>query len=174
VTKQGAQTPRGLREELLRLYDEADAVVKGSSCVCTLAKGAADAVCCHFAKIGREPYVTTLEMVEVARAVAARGGLPKRRLPTVETLRTCPLLSPSGRCTIYEARPLGCRTYFCEGAGPPGRARARKVLLAIARRVADASARAFPRGEGPRPLTRALARLASSPAGRSPSTPSTP
>jgi Fe-S-cluster containining protein len=146
--------PAPAREELLRLYEEADALVLGATCTCTDAKDAPGAFCCHFDNIGREPYVTALEMAEVARAVLARGGLPKRRLPLAEGLRTCPLLSPAGRCTIYEARPLGCRTFFCEGHGPAHAPR--KALLELGRRVAALSARAFPRSEGARPFTRAL------------------
>jgi uncharacterized protein len=143
--------------------------VQGKSCVCTGAKNASEANCCHFMNIGREPYVTDLEMTVVARAVAGRGGFPKRRLPLAEARRTCPLLSPGGRCSIYEARPLGCRTFFCEQAATP----VRKALIEIARRIADVSLREFPRGEGPRPLSRALAALAASPSRRS-TAPSSP
>jgi Fe-S-cluster containining protein len=166
VTKQAAQIPRGPREELQQIYREADALMTHGTCACTDAHSPSDAMCCHFGRIGREPYVTPLEMVEVARAVAARGGLPRRRLPLLDELRTCPLLSQAGRCMIYEARPLGCRTFFCEGHEPPGGTRARKALLALSRRVADLSLRAFPRGEGPRTLTRALAASPRAPSSR--------
>jgi uncharacterized protein len=148
------------RDELLSVYVAADALMAGLTCVCTDAGERSQATCCHFGEIGREPYVTALEMAVVERAVAARGGFPRRgrqarrSLPIAEDPRTCPLLSPAGRCTIYEARPLGCRTFFCEGRGLTSSSR--KELLAMSRRVADVSAGAFPRADGPRPFLRAL------------------
>jgi len=142
------------RAELMRLYAEADALAHGARCTCSDAKGTAEAFCCHFANIGREPYVTAVEMAEVARAVRARGGMPRRRLALAPEQRTCPLLSTAGRCTIYESRPLGCRTFFCDGHGA---ARApRNALLELSRRIAGLSVRAYPRDRGPRRLTSAL------------------
>jgi hypothetical protein len=171
VSKQSAKTRRRTRTEssveLLRLYAEADALVRGRTCVCSDAEAPEAAACCHFGNIGREPYVTALEMVEVTRALAARGGVPRRALPLAETLRTCPLLSSAGRCTIYESRPLGCRTFFCQALPGAEGARVRRALIDVAHRLADVSARAFPRGEGSRALTRALASLATLPSRRS-------
>jgi uncharacterized protein len=163
MTRHAEASRGGPREELLSLYAVADALVAGATCACTDAVDASGAFCCHFANIGREPYVTALELDVVARAVAARGGAPQRsrkRLPLADDLRTCALLSREGRCTIYASRPLGCRTFFCEGHGPPKRAATRKGLLEISRRIADLSARAFPRSGGSRPLSRALASIA--------------
>jgi uncharacterized protein len=167
MTRHAEPFADGPRQELLHLYGEADALVEGASCTCTSAVDAAGAFCCHFANIGREPYVTEIELRLVARAVAAKGGLrvgvarePRRRLSLAKDPRTCPLLSQEGRCTIYASRPLGCRTFFCEGHGPPKKEATRKRLLDVARRVADLSARVFPRGEGPRPLGRALGSIA--------------
>jgi Fe-S-cluster containining protein len=170
MVRQRGPTGQGASAELGELYGEADALVAGASCVCSEAKGLEDARCCHFGKIGREPYVTSIEVALVARAIAARGQSHaalghKRRLPLSKDLRTCPLLSPAGRCTIYEARPLGCRTFFCEGHEPVEAGRVRKALLDVARRVRDLSARASPRDEGPRPFTRALADLGRRPFG---------
>jgi uncharacterized protein len=149
------------RADLLRLYGEVDALTEGGVCQCSEPKDVNEAFCCHFGRLGREPYVTALEMAEVARAVAARGSSSRprsrHRLPLLEGARTCPLLSEVGRCTVYEARPLGCRTYFCQGHEPPGARR--KILLDLSRRLADLSAKAFPRDSGPRPFLRALAVL---------------
>jgi uncharacterized protein len=163
VTEKTSFPPSRARDELLSVYAAADALMVGLTCVCTDARERSHATCCHFGEIGREPYVTVLEMAEVERAVAARGGFPRRArqarrsLPIAEDPRTCPLLSPVGRCTIYEARPLGCRTFFCEGHGLPSSSR--KELLAMSRRVADLSAAAFPRADGARPFLRALGDL---------------
>lgn len=35
-----------------------------------------------------------------------------------DTDGACPFLK-QGRCQIYESRPFGCRTHFCEAAGGP-------------------------------------------------------
>jgi hypothetical protein len=59
---------------------------------------------------------------------------------------------------VYTSRPFGCRTYFCErrtGAEDWPRER----LLDLGARIADLSARAFPRDPRPRPLGNALAKL---------------
>ncbi len=74
--------------------------------------------------------------------------------------RPCPLLSDSGRCRIYASRPLGCRTFFCQGAEAPFGARTkspRDAASALGRRIADLSARFAPLDPLPRPLTRSLA-----------------
>jgi Fe-S-cluster containining protein len=160
------------RATLLALYAKADALVAGATCACSPpsdapaapeSRGASReevAPCCHFALTGREPYPTAVELAEVEHAVRARGiaGPPRRKLPMVDALRACPLLSQAGRCTIYASRPFGCRTFFCQrGEGPPRHARA--GLEELSRGIADLSARAFPRDPRPRPLVRALMQL---------------
>lgn len=32
---------------------------------------------------------------------------------------SCPFLGKTGLCQIYDGRPFGCRTHFCEAAGGP-------------------------------------------------------
>ena len=147
------------RVELLGLYAEAGALVAGCACTCSEAKGPDDARCCQFGVTGREPYPTPVELCEVDFALRARGGYgvsrkDARRLPLAASHRACPLLSPEGRCTIYESRPFGCRTFFCAGHEPPRRAR--DAIQAIGRRIGDLAARTFPRDPLPRPFTRAL------------------
>jgi Fe-S-cluster containining protein len=152
------------RTALMALYAKADALVAGASCACT-PSGAGEgapreevAPCCHFALTGREPYPTAVELAEVEHAVRARGiARPaKRKLPVVDALRACPLLSDAGRCTIYTSRPFGCRTFFCQrGEGLPKHTRA--TLDELSKDIAALSARAFPRDPRPRPLVRALA-----------------
>lgn len=145
--------------ELEALYAEVDGLVDGFGCD-------ASTDCCRFGVTGREPYPTAVELALLARAVRARGGLPKRRaLPTVDE-RRCDLLSDEGRCLVYEARPFGCRTFFCERArGPAGegvRALPRREIQDLARRIADLSSRASPADPGPRPLSRATSSLSGS------------
>lgn len=150
------------RAELLALYAEADRLVAGWTCACAADNppDAPEARCCHFAVTGREPYPTAVELEEVrhamrASAVAARAP---RSLPLAHA-RPCPLLSDTGRCRIYASRPLGCRTFFCDGAEAPFGAKARlprDELRALGRRIADLSARFAPKDPHPRPLVRAL------------------
>lgn len=138
-------------EELRALYARIDAALDGWGCD-------ASTDCCRFGVTGREPYPTAVELAELERAVRARGGLPKRRsLPMAEE-RRCALLSDDGRCMVYASRPFGCRTFFCARArGPAGeavRALPKAEIAAVARAVADLSARFAPADPGPRPLSR--------------------
>jgi Fe-S-cluster containining protein len=162
----GQSGPRvsSYRDELYALYAEVDAVLSAYTCDCAEAKTLREANCCHFANTGREPFPTAVELEEVRRAVAALGiRRPRaapvqkrgaRALPVVRDPRTCPLLSDAGRCRIYAARPFGCRTFFCDGHEPSRKDRA--LVADISRRLADLSARAFPRDPRPRGFLRAL------------------
>jgi Fe-S-cluster containining protein len=138
------------RAELLALYRKVDTLMSTFSC-----PGSGD--CCHFARTGREPYPTAVELAEVADAARAVVS-PKTKsqsLRLVDAERACPLLGDDGRCRIYASRPFGCRTYFCERVEGPGKL-PRDEIREIGRRIADLSARAFPRDPGPRALTKAL------------------
>ena len=155
------------RGELIHLLCEADRLVEGCTCACAAATGPDDARCCQFGVTGREPYPTPVELCEVDHAIRALGGQrprpargtartgARRGLPLSRDASCCPLLSPDGRCTIYASRPFGCRTYFCAGHEPSRSTR--KAVQALGRRLADVSARFFPRDPLPRPFTRALA-----------------
>lgn len=142
-----------LLKELRALYADVDASHAHSSCPATTE-------CCRFGITGREPYVTSIEMVAIRRAVKARGGAlsPKRRaLPLLaigERERICPLLDSTGKCSVYADRPFGCRTYFCSRAThAPDRAGTRVFV----RRLATLAAAHEAGGELARPLTRVLA-----------------
>lgn len=167
-----AARPRGdapdadLLAALAAVYADADGLFQGWSCL-------ASTECCRFGITGREPYVTSLELAALRRAVAARGGPRSWRrapvvgrdpqgastsrvaLPVIAEERTCPLLDAAGRCAAYEARPLGCRTFFCDRADPAGKVKQREVN-ALVRRLQDLSGRHEPGGDKGRPLTRAL------------------
>lgn len=70
--------------------------------------------CCHFKLTGKTPYLTKGEALVAAKAVRAAG---RRELPE-RTDGACPLLHPrTSKCLIYQDRPFGCRTHFCEAAG---------------------------------------------------------
>jgi Fe-S-cluster containining protein len=161
-----------LLAELTAIYADVDIAYAGSSCP-------ASTECCHFGVTGREPYVTSIELALMTRAIAAKGGTsavlrtskprpPGASLPILaepaDATGRCPLLDGAGRCSIYAARPLGCRTFFCERAlqTPPVRQR---EVNGFVRRIQDLAAKHEPSGDRGRPLTRAL---------RSPSSPPRP
>ena len=147
------------RAELLALYAEADALLAGWACACSSSTGDVPR-CCDAAALGREPYPTAVEMAEVRAALRTKPVSVRdpRKLPIAGS-RPCPLLSSDGLCRIYVSRPLGCRTFFCDGAvsssGDRGRT-PRKALQAIGQRVAALSARFDPADPRPRSLVSAL------------------
>ncbi len=139
----GAGATQRARGRLLEVYRDADRALDGHGCPAT-------AECCHFARTGREPSVTAAEWREIVRAVRARGG--KLPGPPADADRTCPLLGADDRCTIYESRPLGCRTFFCHrhtGPGPVPR-EALSALVSPLRALAEELA---PDDPAPRPLS---------------------
>jgi Fe-S-cluster containining protein len=150
----------GTEQELLvalrELYREVDALYAGASCE-------ASSECCRFGITGREPQVTSLELVLVKQAIAARGGMlkaQKRALPIsadAERERVCPLLDRKARCSVYEARPLGCRTFYCTRADIP-REPTRAELAGLVRKLQELAALHERDGDKPRGLSRALER----------------
>jgi Fe-S-cluster containining protein len=146
---------RQLESELAALYREVDARYAGHSCP-------ASTECCRFGITGREPYVTSLELAVLARAMRAKSitlGEPPAKTPRRLELadeRRCPLLSDGGRCRVYEARPLGCRTFWCERASVSSPVK-HAELLGFVRRVQALAERHASGGDKGRPLTRALA-----------------
>ena len=164
-----------LLRELFAIYEDAGALLEGFSCP-------ASTECCRFGITGREPYVTSIEIAAVKRELARiggprafRGAAPlasadegatkdkRRRLAMADAERTCPLLNEQGRCAVYAARPLGCRTFFCERASSPhrqrstrGRALPQRELNDLVQRVRAVAARHTPGGDLGRALTRAL------------------
>jgi hypothetical protein len=144
-----------LVDELDEVYREADALYAGYRC-----EGTTE--CCRFAITGREPYVTSIEMLAIERAVAARGGplaARRRALPLWRDRdeRSCPLLTEGARCAVYAWRPLGCRSYWCQRADAPIPV-AHADRNQLVRRVQAIAARHRPGGDRGRPLTRVLAK----------------
>lgn len=140
---------RALIAELARVYRDADALHAGTSCP-------GSTQCCRFGVTRREPYVTSIEVAAARRAIAARGGMRSWKRATGEAREgCCPLLTLDGRCAVYEARPLGCRTFFCGRATVSERVKQREVN-ALVRRIQEIAARHEPGGDRGRPLTHAL------------------
>lgn len=128
----------------LVILKQADRALDGWTCD-------ASTECCRFGVTGREPYVTRAEWELVVAEVKKTGrklqAYQQRVSDTGE--QRCPFLSDTGRCEVYAARPLGCRTFFCERARPPAGTAARidkQANNALARELADLS------GEKGRPL----------------------
>ncbi len=164
-----------LFEALFAIYADAAALLDGFTCP-------ASTECCRFGITGREPYVTSIEIAAVKRELARIGGArafrgaaplaastedakpdKKRRLAMAADERTCPLLNEEGRCAVYAARPLGCRTFFCERASSPhrerstrGRALPQRELNDLVQRIRAIAAKHAPGGDLGRALTRAL------------------
>ena len=69
--------------------------------------------CCHFRLTGKTPLLTLGEAQYAAYGVRASG----RKVVKTHADGACPLLGKDGRCGIYDQRPFGCRTHFCQAAG---------------------------------------------------------
>ncbi len=82
------------------VYREVDAFIEKAQPVC-IVRG----VCCRFEEADHQLYATGLE----ADFAAAR----EPEAPAPEAEGRCPY-HVAGRCTARSARPLGCRTYFCD------------------------------------------------------------
>jgi hypothetical protein len=146
-----------LLAELAALYREVDLAQQGASCP-------ASTECCRFGVTGREPYVTSIEIAALRRAVARRGGplsAKRRALPlagssrpgSAKTERICAFLDVSGRCSVYESRPFGCRTFYCERATLPARPSGSEQRDLV-NRLRDIASRHEPGGDAPRPLSK--------------------
>ncbi len=140
--------------ELRALYARVDAHYADWTCP-------SSTECCRFGITGRQPYVTSIELALVERAIAKRGGMPspkKRALPLTKDTpreRICPLLNRDNRCSIYSDRPFGCRTFFCDRA-TQGEGPSRPVLQGHVNELRDLAERHKLGGDAPRPLMRAL------------------
>lgn len=153
--------------ELEQVYRDVDTRLSNDTCP-------ASTECCRFGITGREPYVTSIEVALVERAIARRGGpralgkaptplgtiepadrKDKRRLAVVDDEEPCPLLDAKGRCSIYESRPFGCRTYFCERAIRSSDLGQRDINEFV-RRIKDIAARHAVGGDQGKPLRRWL------------------
>jgi Fe-S-cluster containining protein len=154
MPRSGAADDAALLAELAALYREVDALYADWSCPGTTE-------CCRFGVTGRQPYVTSIELAAIRRAIARRGAplaRGKRALPITrdeEQERICPMLDRNNRCTIYADRPLGCRTFYCERAAR-GERGTRAELQEVVRKLQDLAARHSLGGDQARPLTRAL------------------
>ncbi|MBX7097018.1 MAG: YkgJ family cysteine cluster protein [Myxococcaceae bacterium] len=76
------------------------------------------AECCQLATTRRPPWLWPSEWAVLEEHLAHEG----RALPPPRADGGCPFLDESGkRCTVYEARPFGCRTFFCHRVRGPSK-----------------------------------------------------
>ncbi|NBR63673.1 MAG: YkgJ family cysteine cluster protein [Verrucomicrobia bacterium] len=104
--------------------------------------------CCQFQRTGKIPQLTRGEALLVAQAFRATG----RKFPSLRKDGACPMLqNETGKCLIYESRPFGCRTHFCQAAGGPI---GRQEVLPLIRRLEKVDAELG--GDGPHPLPQSI------------------
>lgn len=98
-----AHKRRALIQETRAIFRKADAAYAPYSCP-------ASGECCQLATTKREPWVHASEWEALVEHLRGKG----RELPPDRADGGCPFLDAAGkRCTVYEARPFGCRTFFC-------------------------------------------------------------
>lgn len=129
-------------EQIIReVYDQLENRPVERSCV-------QQTECCRFQSSGKTPYVTKGEALVAARAWRATG----RKSISIPEDGVCPFLSrKTGRCQIYESRPLPCRTHFCQAAGGPYQRKDVQDLIWVLERVDHEL-----QGEGARPIAEAV------------------
>jgi hypothetical protein len=84
------------------LYREVDQAVAVRGPICELSGR-----CCRFQEFGHTLFLTAPE----ALLLVADAPRPARDL---DAGASCPWQDAFGRCLAREARPLGCRVYFCD------------------------------------------------------------
>lgn len=95
------------REALLALYADLDAEIARRAPVCELSGR-----CCRFVEYDHTLFLTAPE----AALLVADAPPPANPL---DEGATCPWQDARGRCGAREARPLGCRVFFCDPAYLP-------------------------------------------------------
>lgn len=91
-----------IREPLLRIYADLDQAVSEAGPTCRLSGR-----CCRFEEYGHTLFLSAIE----AAVLLADAPPPSRPLDDGEH---CPWQDHRGHCTARNARPLGCRVYYCE------------------------------------------------------------
>lgn len=109
--KRGDHRARARINETRAIYRKADDAFAPFSCP-------ASGECCQLAKTKREPWVQRSEW----ETLVAHLDSEHRTVPEERSDGGCPFLDAEGkRCTVYAARPFGCRTFFCERIRGPSR-----------------------------------------------------
>jgi hypothetical protein len=114
------------RDALRAIYADLDADLQRLGPTC-LVSGR----CCRFAEYGHTLFLSAAE----AALLLADAPPPSRPLDDGET---CPWQDAQGRCTAREARPLGCRVYFCDPTYQAHAPELSETFIARLKQMADA------------------------------------
>jgi Fe-S-cluster containining protein len=121
-----ALDPEQFRAPLRALYADLDADVAALGPTCRLSGR-----CCRFAEHGHTLFVSAPEFALL------RADAPPPCRP-LDDGATCPWQDDLGRCTARDARPLGCRVYYCEPTYQEHAHRLSESYIARLKRLADA------------------------------------
>lgn len=101
-----------------RAVTETRAVLKQGSAAWSKHSCPGTSECCQLAVTKRPPWLWPSEWL----VIEERLRRDKRAVPAPRADGGCPLLDAEGkRCTVYEDRPLGCRTFFCHRISGPAK-----------------------------------------------------
>jgi Fe-S-cluster containining protein len=96
------RAPLAFRDVITAIYADLGRDVASAGPVCELSGR-----CCRFAEYGHTLFLSAAEL-----AFLLEDAPPAVR--PVDEGATCPWQDERGRCTAREARPLGCRVYYCD------------------------------------------------------------
>jgi hypothetical protein len=111
--------------ELRELYAQLDAAVARRAPICQVSGR-----CCRFEEYGHTLFLSGVE----ADYLVSRAPKPARPL---DEGRTCPWQDDRGRCTARDARPLGCRVFFCDPTYQDAAPELSEEFLARLKRLAE-------------------------------------
>jgi Fe-S-cluster containining protein len=114
-----------LQAELRALYQELDQAVSRLGPVCALSGR-----CCRFDEYGHTLFASAVE----AELLVDLAPAPKRPL---DGGQTCPWQDERGHCAAREARPLGCRVYYCDPAYQPAAGLLSELFISRLKQLAD-------------------------------------
>lgn len=124
ATGEGLDAGR-FREALRVLYADLDAEVARLGPACQLSGR-----CCRFAEYDHTLFVSAPEVA----LLLADAPAPPRPLDQGET---CPWQDARGHCTARQARPLGCRVYYCDPSYQDHAPALSERFIARLKRLAD-------------------------------------
>ncbi|HEV3121945.1 MAG TPA: hypothetical protein VGY53_08590 [Isosphaeraceae bacterium] len=116
--------PAPFRAELKSLYASLDEAVARIGPVCALSGR-----CCRFNEWGHTLFLSAPEF-----AVLLADAPPPSR--AVDDGATCPWQDLRGHCTARDARPLGCRVYYCDPTFEASAAALSEEFIAYLKRLA--------------------------------------
>jgi hypothetical protein len=120
-----AESAATIRDEVRAIYEAVDREIAKLGPVCQLS-----GKCCRFAEYGHTLFLSELEF----DVLLGEAPAPSRPLDDGET---CPWQDSRGYCTAREARPLGCRVYFCDPRHEPHAPKLSERFLARLKRLAE-------------------------------------